>query len=123
MFITISLHVGLKTWQCGVCGYNSNSRAKARRHLQSRHPHASITKSLVNLGLSLKLDLKEYRKETSSYTIIEAEVDEEMPTFMDKESVMISEPLVEELVEVGGEEIVISQELELVENNQLIVMI
>ena len=82
----------MKTWQCGRCGYNSNTRAKVLRHLQSRHPDADRYNSLINLGLRLTLDLKKYRRDpppgaipAPEYVVVEVTEEEEEEVNMESQ--------------------------------------
>ena len=109
---------GLKTWQCGPCGYNSNTRAKVYRHLQNKHPDVDPASSVVNLGLSLKLDLSKFRRqnENQKYVISMEEV-----TVPEVENIH-GHQVMEQVEDVGGEEIVIGEEIIGDGTHELIVM-
>ena len=95
---------GLKTWQCGPCGYNSNTRAKVHRHLHTKHPHVDVTKAVVNLGLSLKLDLAKFRRPGERKYQLEEVTVEEVESSQEHK-------VTEQSVHLGGEEIVVSEEV------------
>ena len=111
-------HYGVKPWQCSVCGYNSIMKSKVARHLKQKHPDKDINGCIINLGLKLKVDPRNFRHKgevapeaESEYQVVyrDQEIaellytqDEQPQVVVQEETLTVSDPGSRQQVDAAG---------------------
>ncbi len=54
-------HLGLKSWQCKICGFNTTTKPKALRHLAHRHKDSN-PENVLNLGIKVQLNFSDFKQ-------------------------------------------------------------
>jgi len=53
-------HLGIKPWQCSLCGYNALAKDKVMRHIKNRHQGAP-NGGIINLGVKLEMKVRDFK--------------------------------------------------------------
>ena len=88
----LMMHLDLKPFKCSMCGYDASQKMRVLHHIQAKHSQNSAM--VLDLGIKLNLDLKNFRRKSEvkrEYEVfdhfdVERDEDEEkVQTCLDKD--------------------------------------